>query len=386
MAHEIVGGVMMTTVLKNGKHLAEKLPAVITLLFAAAGQTQAKNIDYTPDVTSDAYWDTHHIGAVRVTAAGKDEQNREYIIYELERQLAGQPLEQARTVLVSHLWFGLNAEEPPLIRVNDRLVLYIAKDEPAPLVAAKLDGALGGSQVLDSLVQIARLRANQGDLQAYMDGVFAGDPILSRYSLRHLLEQKALPAPGNYVLRVRQLRDEESRETKLRVLANRLAERLEGRSEYSDTEYSWLQASLARSKTERWMDLRPFVDRLLEFETKRPESVAFFARLVGSLVSSQAVRIAAYSTFEDARVFRFENPDALSEQITETCIQMLKDRESSIRAAGAALLYNISMRLNPENKSRYMDRSRTAIQNAFEDESDVAIRNQLANYLELISM
>jgi hypothetical protein len=381
MAHEIVGGVMMTTVLKNGKHLAEKLPAVITLLFAAAGQTQAKNIDYTPDVTSDSYWDTHHIGAVRVTAAGKDEQNREYIIYELERQLTGQPPDRARAVIVSHVWFGINADEPPLIGVNDRLVLYIAKDEPAPLVAAKLDG----SQVLDSLVQIAKLRANQGDLQAYMDGVFAGDPILSRYCLRYLSEQKVLPAPGNYVLRLRQLRDEESRETKLRVLANRLAERLEGRSEYSDTEYSWLQASLSRSKTERWMDLRPFVDRLLEFETKRPESVAFFARLVGSLVSSQAVRIAAYSTFEDARMFRFENPDALSEQITETCIQMLKDRESSIRAAGAALLYNISMRLNPENKSRYMDRSRTAMQNAFEDESDVAVRNQLAHYLELIS-
>jgi hypothetical protein len=32
-----------------------------------------------------------------------------------------------------------------------------------------------------------------------------------------------------------------------------------------------------------------------------------------------------------------------------------------------------------------MDRSRTAIQNAFADESDVAVRNQLGHYLELIS-
>jgi hypothetical protein len=376
---------MMTTVLKNRTHRAGGLPGVITLLFAAAGQTQAKTIDYTPDVTSDAYWDTHQIGAVRVTAAGKDEQNREYIIYQLERQLSGQLLEQAGTAVVSHLWFGINAEEPPVIHVNDRLVLYIAKDGPAPLVAAKLDITSERSQVLDILVQISSLRANPGDLQGYMEGVFAGDPVLARYCLRHLLEQAALRASGTYVARLRQLRDEESRETKLRVLANRLAERLEGRPEYSDTEYSWLQASLARSKADQWTELRPFVDRLLEFEAKRPESVAFFARLATNPVSAQAVRIAAYSTFEDARMFHFEIPDALSEQVTETCIQMLKDRESAIRAAGAALLHNISMRLSPENKSRYVDRSRAAIRDALAGESDPAIQNRLRHYLELIS-
>ncbi len=198
---------MMLNVFTSQKQFAAASFGVMTLLFAAAGQMQAKTIDYTPDVTSDAYWDTHDIGVVRVTGVGKDEQNREYIIYQLETQFSGRPLEQARTLIVSHVWFGSDAEGPPVISLNDRFVLYMAKDGEAPIAAVKIDIA-SGSQMLDTLAQVARLRANPGDRQGYMEGVFAGDPVLSRYCLRRLLEQAAQPAPDNYLARLRQLRNE----------------------------------------------------------------------------------------------------------------------------------------------------------------------------------
>jgi hypothetical protein len=74
---------------------------VMALAIAGLAQLQAKWIDYTPDITSDSYWDSHRIGAVRITAALKDELGRDYVIVQLERQISGEPMEPARTILLS---------------------------------------------------------------------------------------------------------------------------------------------------------------------------------------------------------------------------------------------------------------------------------------------
>jgi hypothetical protein len=64
---------------------------------------------------------------------------------------------------------------------------------------------------------------------------------------------------------------------------------------------------------------------------------------------------------------------------------MLKDRDSLMRAAGAALLYNLSMKVDPANKAKYTEQAKSAVRSAVEVESDVATRQQMSHYLQLLS-
>jgi hypothetical protein len=375
----------MAKVWTNQKQRRVKALGLITLLAAATGQAHAKHIDSTPDITSDAFWDANHIAAVRVTARGKDAKSRDYIAYQLETQLSDGPIERTRTVPVSHLWFGEDAGETPPLAVNDRIILIYAKHGPGPIVATHLDIESGDSQSWNALVQIARLRANRADLPAYMERVLSSDAIVSSYCLKHLLEQTGVQAPRGYMANLLRLRDEESRGVRVRILANRLADRLAGRLDFSDEEYGWLRTSLVRSRIDEWTELLPFVDRLLEFENKRPESVEFFAQVTLDAGAADAIRIAAYSTLEDPRMFNSETPDAVSERIFQTCLQMVQDRAPAIRGAGAALLHNLSMRVNPGDRAAYLERSRTAIGEALAAENDETAREQLDYYRGLMS-
>jgi hypothetical protein len=357
---------------------------VMALAIAGLAQLQAKWIDYTPDITSDSYWDSHRIGAVRITAALKDERGRDYVIVQLERQISGEPMEPARTILLSQFWRASDRDQQPAIRVGDRFILYEANRSSVPIVAVTLDGA-EGSRLLNRLIQIAALRENPPRQPAYLEAVFAEDSVVSKYSLHHLLTQAApQPAPA-YLIRLRWLRDEGTRDTTVQVLAGRLANNMEGQPEYSDAEYSWLQAALVASRDHEWTELRSFVDRLLEFEQKRPDTVAFFSRLVTDPSSSQPVRIAVYGAFEDPRLFRFDAPDTESDTIWNACSQMLHDRELAIRRAGAALLHNLSSRVATPARAAYLRKASSSIREALASENDEVARATLSFYLELIS-
>jgi hypothetical protein len=370
----------------NPKELHVKVLGLITLLLAAAGQNRAKSIDYAADVASDAYWDAHHVGAVRITSVGNDEQSREYIIYQLESQLSDGPIERTGTVLLSHLQFGPDAGEMPHVAINDRLMFHYPKREPGTILATKLDNGSESMRTWDTFVQIAKLRENRANQAAYTQSVFSTNPVVSRYSLRHLLEEAEVQPQDGFVSQLLVLRDDESRDLQVRVLANRLVDKLAGRSDHSDGEYVWLQDSLAGLKEEgEWTQLTPLVDRLLEFESKRPDSVSFFTHLATDPRAMKSARIAGYSTFEDPRIFHFEMPDALSERIFQTCMEMLKDQEPAMRAAGAALLHNISRRVNAADSTAYRKKSRTAIGEALAAETDDTARDTLDFYLDLIS-
>ena len=110
--------------------------------------------------------------------------------------------------------------------------------------------------------------------------VFNGNDLASRYCLRRLLEGAPVKAPAEYTSQLLRLRDQESRQAEVRVMASRLAARLDGRPENSDEEHAWLEASLARSKAREWTEVKPFGDRLLEFAQKRPETIEFAEEMV----------------------------------------------------------------------------------------------------------
>jgi hypothetical protein len=355
---------------------------IVLLCFAAAGQTQAKNTNHAPDMASDDYWDKHNIAIVRVAATGTDDGGTRYVTYEVETLISEAPLETPGTVPLSHLWFGSGAGTPGSIAANDRFVFYYAKQEPSPIVAARLD-LPGASRLVMDLQAIAKLRQNPSDQPAYLSGVFTGDSLVSQYCLRHLLNQPPARASGADLARLLRLRDDVSQDMQARMLANRVANRLAGGGDQPDAEYSWLQATLAAPRAEAWPALKHLVQRMFDFQIRRSETVDFLTRLVLNPAAPLDARIAAYGAFENPRIFLFDAPDAISQQVFETCVQMLQDPEPVIRGAGAALLRNISVAVSPAVSQPYFERSRAAISDALAVESDGSVRALLVHYLAL---
>ena len=343
-------------------------------------QNAVKDIDYTPDVTSDAYWDAHNIAIVRISEISNDDQGRSLITYTVRRSISDGGKPGTETVRSSHLWFGMD-EEPPRLAVNQELILYKSKQGQEPVVASLVHET--NRRQIAALLQIARLRTEAGPTQAILESAMDQDEVVSRYSLRRLLSNPPSQPPQGYVARLVQLRDQQSRPAVSRILSEELAEQLEGR-EKSDGEYSWLQDAIRQTPAADWTDIKPFVDRIVEFEGKRRDNVVFLTGLVKQQNAQRQRRIAAYSSFDDPRMFHAGAPDQLSDVIFDTCIQMLKDPDPVIRGAGAALLHKGAARIASPHRSTYVERAKQAIQSASEHEEDAGVRGQFTHYLSLL--
>src|SRR5437879_1732578 len=121
-----------------------------------AMQSRAKNIDYTPDITSEAYWASHYIGVVRLTRIAFGDHRQRLVTYEVTRALSNGGMETLRTVSEPDLWFGMDAGEPPNLAAGQELVLYQAKQGKSSLAVTRVDA--GSREQLGALVEIARLR------------------------------------------------------------------------------------------------------------------------------------------------------------------------------------------------------------------------------------
>jgi hypothetical protein len=361
---------------------------VTAMLGCAAVMAHAKNVDYTPAIASSDYWDSHHIAVVQAISTGGqiDEDGQpESVTYQVETRISDEDIEAIRTVPFSDLWFGGDEVKPNPIAAGDRFAIYYDREEPAQIAVIPLPAGAAGAQIAATLRSISVLRKN-GGAQAYLDAVLAADPMVARYSLRYLLAQTGwLKANEDYMAKLLRIRDDLLRETGDRILAGRLANRLERTSDTPDAEYTRLEASLTGSQNEQWTSLKPLVDRLLEFTDKRPDTVAFLIQLATTSTVAQPIRIVAYGAFVDPRLFHFDAPDAESGLIYQACLQMLSDQDPTMRRAGAALVYNITMTVNLANRPRYMQQSKKALGAALSAETDETAKFHLSYFLQLLS-
>jgi hypothetical protein len=359
------------------------------LLFTCFGSAihfaRAKNIDYSPDFTDDGYWDTHYILVVRVTDVRKDEAGALSITYHVVVPLSEAPPEGIRTVPSGDLWFGRGFKQPPSLAVNNNLVICFAKQGRSPIVTTKLETSPTESQLVKRLLRISGLRRNEGGLEALTEGVFDQEQVIALYCLKRLLSGRQFPPPAGYVGRLLDQRDNPVRDSQVRLLTSDLVSKAEGKPPNSEDNYLWLRAAVEQSKAQDWTQLRPFVDRLLDFGGKRAETVAFLCGLATDGRRAEAIRIAAYSTFDDSRLFHFARPDAESDMVFNACVEMVKDPKPVMRRAGVALVYNISVRINPEAGRNYVVRAKAAIAGAMSVEGDEGTRSQMKMYLDLLS-
>jgi GT2 family glycosyltransferase len=341
----------------------------------------AKYVDHTPDLTSEEFWDSHEVAIVRVVRLDSDPVAGSLIRTQVISRLNSTATDPEPVFAMRDMWFSPDPEDRMRVQAGDALALFIEPGGP-PIVAQRLISTTEESALLQSLQRIASLRLGEGGIDALRDGALDPDPLVAQYSLKRLIKDAHVALPDSHLAQLRRTRDDETAGPDTRLLAAELAFQREGKQLESDDPYAWLQTSIARSTQTDWTRIAPFARRLAAIPARQGETTTFLVGLATDEQASEAVRIAAYSSFEDLIATASA---AEAEQIIQACLQMLRSSSPVIRQAGATLLYNFSIRGGPGPLEGLAERAASAIRSAQEQEDDDQARLRLERLTELLS-
>jgi len=343
-----------------------------------------KFIDYTPDIGSPQFWDSHDIALVRVLQVG-EEGGQVMVRTKLVEQLSGRTLGPRPSFPLGQFWFGLDPAQRPTLAVNDYVVIYVPQTASTPIPSVKLGVPPDGSPLVGRLRKIARLRTGDGGIQALQQAALDPDAEVAVYSLRSLLDMPRLQTAPDFAGRLLRRRDDPAAAPQVRLLANQLALKLQSKPESSPESVAWLRTVISRSTETDWTRIRPFVRRLLTLPDQRPQNVQFLTTLAESESTPQPIRIAAYSAFEDESLFQFTAPDSQSNRIFDASVRMLQSSSPLIRHAATTLLHNLSVRTEPTVGQTYRARARSAIVNASDREPNTDVRQQMQRFADRLA-
>jgi GT2 family glycosyltransferase len=340
----------------------------------------AKYIDYTPDVTLDAFWQSHEVAIVRVTSLEGDPAEEAIIHTEVIRRLNSTTGGPEQSFSLREMWFSPDPEEREHVQAGDTLVLYIGPERP--IVAQRITTPVEDSPLVQRLERIASLRLGEGGSDALREANLHPDPGVAQYALKRLIAHPEPEVSDAHLTQLRQVRDDEGNDSEVRLLAEDLILQREGRGPASDEAYQWLQTAITQSTATDWTQITPFVRKLVTIDARRAETVRFLVGLATDEQARETVRIAAYSGFES---LVYDAPPPEAEEIIQACFQMLRSESSVIRRAGATLLYNFSVRGGPGPLEGLSERAAGAIRSAQEAEADDQVRFHLERVSEMLA-
>jgi hypothetical protein len=342
---------------------------------------RAKQINYWPDICNEETWRTYQIALARVVRVFS-QFNRTQVQISIQEQFSGGPVNETRTAPLAHYWFGMDLSRPIELRADDWIVVYYLRKGQSYIVTQKLDLPPGDSALVEGLAGIARLRSTADGAATYFSSALGGNQIVSLYALRRLVSLPELQPPPGVAPELRAARDDQTRAPEIRLLSSQLANRIERSAEDSDEELAWVESAFSRSSEAEWAALRPFTDRLIGFD-RRADVAHFLAELVTDSGQRRPVRIAAYASFQDPRLFSFDHPDPPSEELFAASARVLNDPDPQLRMAGASLLSSLSRRVAEPFKQEYTARARNAVEQRAQVETDQPTSHQLKTSLAL---
>jgi hypothetical protein len=331
---------------------------------------QAKNVDEPPDITSDEYWDAHHIAVVRATEVVPLEPNRPGVRHRVQTAISEAPIEPERAAPLRHWRLATPAADRPVITPGDEYVVFYRREGPTPIMALPREAAL-----VNRLQRIASLRRGEGGVAALTEGVFDRDRDVALYALKRLRKQQGLSLDPAFVNRLRDLREANDADPDVRIVAAEIADD-------ADSQYAWLQRAPSRAQGYDWTRLRKFALRMLEFPDKQLQTAEFLIALVKDANQSQDVRIAAYSLFEDPRLL---SDRGVANLIFQTLEWMLRSADDFLHKPAAMLLHNLTQQAEPDVQSVYLKRARAALQSALDRRLDPGTAQTIRRSLDLLS-
>jgi hypothetical protein len=236
---------------------------LVRILPGAGPAVEAKFIDRSPDLLSDAYWDAHDVALVRTVY------DKGAIRFEIQSVLWGSPApDSVRADRVQIVRF-LRGEPGNWILAGDQsYVAYIPRQEPAVVALESIDE--NASSRLSTLRTIADLHARPEGTRLAA-AAFSADPLVARYALGRLVREP-VRAAGFELGEIRRLRDDDGRIPEVRALAARLLAVREGGGVAFDREYDWIVAALLTAHPSDYREVGPLVDRLIDFDLHRIET------------------------------------------------------------------------------------------------------------------
>ncbi|HUY92482.1 MAG TPA: hypothetical protein VMV10_27310 [Pirellulales bacterium] len=366
----------------------------LNTMFVGA-ECSAKSIDYTPDLTSDEYWDAHSICLMRVTDVPPAANGKETITLDVIARLSSQSCQELKSVTASSLWFGVDeAPRPQPLRTGDTVVMIRTISRVEPIVVIKPAGAAEHTALIARIKRIAALRRGEGGASEIREAAVDDDETVSRYALKRLLAHKELAGEkeSHYIERLRDAASDEGKPGTVRALCAQLMFYLQP-SDGGSGEGDWLRRSIESATVADCVELRPLAWRALDLAEERLDNAAFFIRIATDKQARDEVRLAGFDAFDDERLFHPKHPDATSDAIFDACESLLRDRDARIRIAAAGCLAWICNRVgNPDEPRRsaeyvrkYVTASKAALVDALTAEEDRVARQYFATHLSTIS-
>lgn len=343
---------------------------------------RAKNIDHAPDITSDEYWDTHHIAVVRVADAAPAERDRREVRHRIEQTITEAPIDAKRATPLMRLPLGERFEGRPRVTPGDAFVVFYLREGEVPVAAIPLDTSPEQSELVNRLEKIARLRAGDGGSPALMEAAFDPDRDVALYALKRLEKQQGLTVNQGFLDRLHALRDADRADPEIRMRAANLL--VSSGAMDREEQYTWLKGTLTNAQVHDWVQLRAFALRMLEFADKRAETAELLTQIVKDSALSQQVRIAAYSVFEDPRLFTGDRRDVISNLIFQTVEWMQRSTEEFLRPAAAMLLHNLTFKVPVEDRALYSSRAQAALRSALAAAPDAGTEQTIKHSLEML--
>jgi hypothetical protein len=190
-----------------------------------------------------------------------------------------------------------------------------------------------------------------------------------------------MKAPTARVQQLNAQGDDERRPARVRLLSHRAAMKISGEPEFSAMEYSWLRQAIS-SHPGGPGEIKPFLDRLLDFPNRRKETATFFTSLIENSMTTKAMRHTAEEALADERIFAFANPDEISQTIFKACSNLLADPKPEIRGEGADLLVKLSSRTRGRKRSAFLNQAKSVIAASLKSETDDGAASSMRLSLE----
>ena len=370
-------------------------------LCAIAAGTARAELSSRFDLSNEATWIHNHILLAEVASVrhvealyGRVFQQIAHVTVTLkERFTPDQPSFQAQDG--STVTFGGTAlafprvrrhEQPPTLTAGEPLILISPRHgkEVAYVIQPGVRGV--PADVATSLRAIRRLRLPDATDAQFVNAALQRCPVLARYAMRRLLAADTLPPQPEFVPQLRAVRDAQHTSIAVALLASRLLSRISGQPPLSRDEYLWLKARLVHTDPLDTYALTRLLNRMVAYTDRRAETIGFLLVCSRDSTIPDQVRIACADALV-MHLFEYQHPDAHSESILDTLVELLQDdrravRLGTARALAMAAYYVLDWAERKSEERPEVDIIKSALQAAVERETDLGAWRSMMLVLE----
>lgn len=347
-----------------------------------------------PDLTRDAYWDAHGIRLARVVELRTEERlsgpRVSYVLKVLSTLGEAATVDELVLPEEGLSWILKKGERAiPVLRPDDVVVVFSPVGTSVDSFASRIEP--GGRFRFGDLQQIADLRDGKGGLAALTEGMFHGSRDVSLYCLRRM-QSRVPPDVEGVMRRLDAVGQDKGRPPEARVLAIQLRWKLKAlpapeRWE-SPLEYRMVRTAFLEADDEEIL-LRPFCNRLIEFESMRVETVELLTKLATDGSARPNVRRAAWRALSDWRLLN-GLPDAVGmDRVLGVGVVLAMDSDPVVRGAGEGLLTSMKgsavagLAVDPDRVERIARKIEARISEAMAGEPPGVVEGRLRRLREM---